>query len=51
MKIGEIVKIKQPDTYKKLKSKKENLTFKETEKLMQHDSYKRNRHGAIVQRY
>lgn len=59
MNIAEILKINQPDYYKKLKSKtikrkkrnrkKESLTESEIINLMYHPSYKRSSRGAIKQ--
>lgn len=50
MKIGEIIRRKQPKEYKKLMDIKyrNNYTHEEFERMMRHDSYKRNR-GAIRQ--
>ena len=53
MKIKDIVKRTQPDTYSKLKPNrkrhsKEKLTKRDYEKLMKHSSYKRTG-GAIRQ--
>lgn len=58
MKIGEILRVKQPGVYKKLnerpkhrRDKKERLSFSYVENdLMTHDSYIRHR-GAIAQRH
>lgn len=59
MNIAEILKINQPDYYKKLKEKtmkrkkrnrkKERLTESEIIILMYHPSYKRSSRGAIKQ--
>ncbi len=63
VRIGSIIKEKQPDMYKKLqlaqnkehkpkkgrKPEEEYLSFSDIEKLMQHSSYKRGRNGAIRQ--
>ena len=54
IKVKDIIKETQPDTYSKLKfnkkrhSKKENLTIRDYEELMKHSSYKRAG-GAIRQ--
>ena len=54
IKVIDIIKETQPDTYSKLKfnkkrhSKKENLTIRDYEELMKHSSYKRTG-GAIRQ--
>lgn len=54
IKVKDIIKETQPDTYSKLKfnkkrhSKKENLTIRDYEELMKHSSYKRTG-GAIRQ--
>lgn len=64
MKIGEIVKAKQPDVYKQIikrwkiqshrenggKSEKDKLTFSDVENLMKHDSYVRAPGGAFRQK-
>lgn len=65
MKIGEILKDKQCEVFKKLnsksmkrkkkkrgrkKDKKESLSFSDVEKMMKHDSYYRGRGGAIKQK-
>lgn len=59
MNIAEILKVNQPDYYKKLKSKtikrkkrnrkKESLTESEIINLMYYPSYKRSSRGAIKQ--
>lgn len=54
IKVREIIKETQPDTYSRLKdnkkrhSKKEKLTKRDCEELMKHSSYKRTG-GAIRQ--
>lgn len=55
IKVKDIIKATQPDTYSKLKpnkkrhSKKEKLTKRDYEELMEHSSYKRGTGGAIRQ--
>lgn len=61
--IRDVIKEKQPDTYKKLQhnqnnkhekkkernTKEESLSFSDIQHLMGHSSYKRGRNGAIRQ--
>lgn len=50
MRIKDILKEKQPGTYSKLHSKKEEkLTEKDIKELMSHSAYKRSSSGAIRQ--
>lgn len=50
MSIGEMIKEKQPNTYKKIKKmKEEKLTERDIKELMSHSSYKRSFRGAIKQ--
>lgn len=54
MNIGEIIKVNNPKSYKKLrkirrKNKNENLTERDIKELMHHSSYRRSRRGAIKQ--
>lgn len=50
MKIGEIIRKQQPKEFKKLMAIKTgcNLDFEDFERMMRHDSYKRDK-GAIKQ--
>ncbi|WP_460285204.1 hypothetical protein [Clostridium botulinum] len=63
MRIEKILKTQQPSTHKQLNKnkkqnnkkrrrgkKKEDLSFSDVMELMQHDSYKRTKGGAIKQR-
>lgn len=57
MLIGDILKVEQPDVYNKLskirhdkiKTKKDDSSFSDMEKLMENRSYKRGKGGAIRQ--
>ena len=57
MKIGEVVKSKQPKEYEKInkqkkkrkRRRKENLSFNDFENMMRHDSYERHK-GALRSR-
>lgn len=50
MRIGDILKEKQPKSYKKIKKmREEKLTERDIEELMYHSSYKRGSRGAIKQ--
>lgn len=55
MKIGQSIKEKQPELYKKLHKKhkrkrdKEHLSFSDFQNIMKHDSYCRSKGGAIRQ--
>ncbi|MBO0560245.1 hypothetical protein EXQ37_10960 [Clostridium botulinum] len=62
MKVGKIIETQQPNVHKQLnknrkqnkekrgRGKKEDLFFSDVMELMQHDSYKRCKGGAIKQR-
>jgi hypothetical protein len=49
MKISEILKEKQPNDYEKLKDKIETLSFSDFKRMMNHNSYKRTKGGALKQ--
>ncbi|TDT63412.1 hypothetical protein [Fonticella tunisiensis] len=57
MKLGQVLREKQPNEYRKLNKRKkkerkakEHLSFYDILELMKHDSYERHR-GALRQRY